>query len=130
LLIRFSAPLNAQYKSSLGRRLVSPYLLKVAFANEDMIGNGSIFNSVGKDELAKFQLLQPDNDLVVRFQSIASNIDEQIERLSKIVGHLEKTRDLLLPRIISGKLSVENLDIQFPPGMAEELRAQGEEEVN
>ena len=28
---------------------------------------------------------------------------------------------MLLPRLISGKLSVENLDIQFPPGMAEEL---------
>jgi hypothetical protein len=26
-----------------------------------------------------------------------------------------------LPRLISGKLPVENLDIQFPPGMAEEL---------
>jgi type I restriction enzyme S subunit len=32
---------------------------------------------------------------------------------------LVKTRDLLLPRLISGKLSVENLDIQFPPGMGE-----------
>jgi len=26
---------------------------------------------------------------------------------------------LLLPRLISGKLSVENLDIQFPPSMRE-----------
>ena len=42
---------------------------------------------------------------------------QQIERLSQ-------TRDLLLPRLISGKLSVENLDIQFPPGMAEELNAE------
>jgi hypothetical protein len=32
----------------------------------------------------------------------------------------EITRDLLLPRLISGKLSVEDLDIEFPPGMAEE----------
>ena len=30
------------------------------------------------------------------------------------------TRGLLLPRLISGKLSVEDMDIQFPPGMAEE----------
>jgi len=34
---------------------------------------------------------------------------------------LRKTRDLLLPRVISGKFPVENLDIQFPPGMIEEL---------
>jgi type I restriction enzyme S subunit len=33
---------------------------------------------------------------------------------------LQKTRDKLLPRLISGKLPVENLAIQFPPGMAEE----------
>ena len=30
--------------------------------------------------------------------------------------------DRLLPRLISGKLPVENLAIQFPPGMAAELR--------
>jgi type I restriction enzyme S subunit len=33
---------------------------------------------------------------------------------------LANARDKLLPRLISGKLPVENLDIQFPPGMAEE----------
>ena len=33
---------------------------------------------------------------------------------------LAKTRDLLLPRLISGKLSVEDLDIQFPPSMQEQ----------
>lgn len=30
---------------------------------------------------------------------------------------LNKTKNLLLPRLISGKLSVEELDIQFPPSM-------------
>jgi len=34
-----------------------------------------------------------------------------------------ETRDMLLPRLISGKLPVENLALQFPPGMAEELAA-------
>ena len=43
---------------------------------------------------------------------------------------LRKTRDLLLPRLISGKLSVENLDIQFPPGMEEELSTEPRAAVN
>jgi type I restriction enzyme S subunit len=30
---------------------------------------------------------------------------------------LTASRDQLLPRLISGKLSVEHLDIRFPPGM-------------
>ena len=35
--------------------------------------------------------------------------------------NLKNAQDRLLPRLISGKLTVEDLDIQFPPGMAEEL---------
>jgi len=34
---------------------------------------------------------------------------------------LVKVRDTLLGRLISGKLSVENLDIQFPPSMQEDV---------
>jgi type I restriction enzyme, S subunit len=34
--------------------------------------------------------------------------------------NLTKTRDALLPRLISGKLSVENLDIMFPPSMTKD----------
>jgi len=93
------------------------YLLKVALANEDIIGNGSIFNSVGKDELAKFQILHPGDDLVGQFDSLAAPIDQQIAILIKSVDQLIRTRDLLLRRLISGKLSVEHLDIQFSPGM-------------
>ena len=99
------------------------YLLKVVFASEDIIGNGSIFNSVGKDELANFPVLQPDDDLVVQFQSAAASIDRQIEILSRAVENLSGVREMLLPRLISGKLSVENLDIHFPPSMTEELEA-------
>ncbi len=44
------------------------------------------------------------------------------------MGYLERetfdaflTRDALLPRLISGKLAVDGLDIRFPPGMAVHL---------
>jgi type I restriction enzyme, S subunit len=93
------------------------YLLKVAFAQEDIIGNGSIFNSVGKDELAKFPILEPDDDLVTQFQSFALSIDRQIDNLSGSIERLRRTRDMLLPRLISGKISVETLDITVPPSM-------------
>jgi len=85
------------------------YLLKLAFANEDIIGNGSIFNSVGKDELARFQILQPDEALVKAFEAHVAPIDEQIAILSRSVEYLTKTRDLLVPRLISGKLSLGHL---------------------
>lgn len=93
------------------------YLLKTAFANEDIIGNGSIFNSVGKDELAKFPIYASKSNLVEQFDEIASKIDLQIVSLMQATERLISTRDALLPRLISGKLDVENLDIQLPPSM-------------
>lgn len=41
--------------------------------------------------------------------------------LAKTLAKLEQTRDMLLPRLISGQLSVDDPGIQFPPGMREEL---------
>ena len=96
------------------------YLLKVAFANEDIIGNGAIFNSVGKDELKGFKLFLPNEKLVAGFEKKASVIDAQIKFLLKAQNNLEKTKSMLLPRLISGKLSVEHADIQFKPGMVAE----------
>lgn len=95
-------------------------LLKVAFANEDIIGNGAIFNSVGKDELSQFPVFAPTLALVQRFDEIASSIEKQIEVLTLAARNLAKTRDLLLPRLISGKLRVDDLDIQFPPSLQTE----------
>ena len=39
--------------------------------------------------------------------------------IARMQARLRATRDLLLPRLMSGKLSVEDLDIQFPPSMQE-----------
>ena len=53
-------------------------------------------------------------------------IDSQTVILSETNERLVSARDKLLPRLVSGKLSIENLDIQFPPGMAEELNAKNQ----
>lgn len=95
------------------------YTLKTIFANEDIIGNGSIFNSVGKDELSRFALHKHPKRLVDSFENNARPIDVQIESIGHSIAILTQTRDLLLPRLISGKLSVDDLDIQFPPSMRE-----------
>jgi hypothetical protein len=50
--------------------------------------------------------------------SIFDSLDTSL--LACIQAKLKVTRDKLLPRLISGKLPVENLAIHFPPGMAEE----------
>lgn len=94
------------------------YLLKTAFTSEDIIGNGSIFNSVGKDELARLGVFEPDALLVKKFEALVQPVDKQIAALYQANASLKTTRDALLPRLISGKLAVDALDIRFPPGMA------------
>jgi type I restriction enzyme, S subunit len=98
------------------------YLLRVVFAEEDVIGNGSIFNSVGKDELARFPILLPTTDLVERFEAVVGPIESQLSVLYRSNEKLKQTRDALIPRLISGKLKVDHLDIRLPPSM----RAEGE----
>ncbi len=53
------------------------------------------------------------------WDEIVVPLHQQAENFRVANINLTQTRDLLLPRLISGKLSVEDLDIQFPPSMRE-----------
>lgn len=66
---------------------------------------------------AQFLVKVPPLALRDEFTSVIRPMISTICVLSTQNEALRKTRDLLLPRLISGKLSVEDLDIQFPPGM-------------
>ena len=57
--------------------------------------------------------------MVEDFENRVLPMFAQIKLLLKQMGGLVRTRNLLLPRLISGKLAVENLDIHFPPSMEE-----------
>lgn len=71
-------------------------------------------------ELTNREVLVPELDLQKKFSEIIKTNHSLIQQYSAANSVLVKTRDLLLPRLISGKLSVEDLDIQFPPSMKEE----------
>lgn len=71
--------------------------------------------------LKKLELAVPDKKLLELYQAQFDVVFAQIVNLLRANEVLTISRDLLLPRLISGKLSVENLAIQFPPGMAEEI---------
>ncbi len=75
--------------------------------------------SLNRNHLTGIKINVPDEPLQKRFDELVGPIHEQKEQFVKMNEALRQTRDLLLPRLISGKLSVEDLDIQFPPGMNE-----------
>ncbi len=76
---------------------------------------------VQEDCFSFFLVKTPPPDIRRRFSNLVQPHFSEIHFLSEQIDKLMISRDLLLPRLISGKLSVENLDIQFPPGMMEEL---------
>jgi len=85
--------------------------------------NGTNVLHLKPDLITKQKIIFPPRPLQEHFASRVSPIYSQIDILGAANKNLVISRDLLLARLISGKLSVENLDIQFPPGMAEELAA-------
>jgi len=76
---------------------------------------------VQEDCFSFFLVKTPPDDTRRQFSDIVRPHFEQIRILSRLTDRLTKIRDLFLPRVMSRKLSVENLDIQSPPGMAEEV---------
>jgi type I restriction enzyme S subunit len=61
------------------------------------------------DLIYEERLILPDNELVNKYDVIVNPMLDEIDVLENKNQLLQQTRDLLLPRLISGKLSVEHL---------------------
>jgi type I restriction enzyme, S subunit len=85
------------------------YLLKEVFKKEDSFGNGAVFNAVSKNDLLRIKATKPSIEICKKFQELIKPVDDEIKVLTQKNQLLQQTRDLLLPRLISGKLSVEHL---------------------
>ena len=82
------------------------YLLKEKFFRDDIIGNGSIFASISKEELLNQKFLIPIDSLVGQFNGIAGGIDKKIDILSEQIRLLTEARNRLLPKLMSGEIEV------------------------
>lgn len=103
-------------------RFTLPYLfqwLKLAKPYFEQLCGGATFPELTKGTFKKLEILVPSIGVIKQFTKLSSPLFKSIETGLEQNRNLTKTRDLLLPRLISGKLSVEDLDIQFPPSMRE-----------
>lgn len=102
-----------------------PYLLFTVFSETfvdlaDVSSNGTKMPRANWKFLQKVVLSIPPNNLMEKYHKICMPMFIEIENLLNQIDILTQQKDSLLPRLISGKLSVENLDIQFPPSMQEQ----------
>jgi type I restriction enzyme S subunit len=77
--------------------------LRARFTEDDMMGNGAIFAAVTKDDMQGIELLCPTEQVVRDATRYFAPIHIEIEVLIKQTANLRRTRDLLLPRLLSGR---------------------------
>ena len=82
--------------------------------------SGSAIPSTSRDAFYAVPVIYPADEVATQFRTIAGECMANCKLLKRKNENLRTTRDLLLPKLISGQLDVEALDIDV--GMtAEEL---------
>jgi type I restriction enzyme S subunit len=82
------------------------------------LGTGSTFKEITKGVFKTIQLVVPTPDVVSQFEKTTQPLALQILNLQRKNANLHRTRDLLLPKLISGEFDVSELDILIPEEMA------------
>ncbi len=75
------------------------------------MATGATFKEISKAVFRTIELTLPPQNLVKEFKGIVERLANQILNLQRMNSNLRRTRDLLLPRLISGELDVSGLDI-------------------
>ncbi|WP_273725077.1 restriction endonuclease subunit S [Brucella gallinifaecis] len=67
---------------------------------------GAVFSAIVVDTFKKIPLLIPSSEMADKFAKFASHTFSQIDVLSKQIAQLTRARDLLLPRLMDGRIKV------------------------
>ena len=78
--------------------------LKIQF--EQYNGEGTVFVSINKKELENLKMSIPNDLIVANFNRIINRIDTQILNLSNEINNLSTLRDTLLPKLMSGEITI------------------------
>lgn len=71
------------------------------------MASGATFKEISRGVFKTIDFLQPPDALVGRFEAIATPMAAQVLSLQRQIQNLRRTRDLLLPRLLSGQIEVE-----------------------
>lgn len=85
----------------------------------DSLTTGATMKHIKRKELDAVKIGLPGKTILEEFDRSASELLQKKLKLSKANQLLVEARNQLLTRLISGKLPVDQLDIQFPPSMRE-----------
>jgi type I restriction enzyme, S subunit len=70
------------------------------------IHTGSAIPHISKEQILDFSILSPSENLIKKFHNITNPIRKKISQNNSEMVKLEKTRDILLPKLMSGEIKV------------------------
>jgi len=72
-------------------------------------GEGTVFGSINKQSFENLRFVIPPQEIVAAYEQIAKPLDDQIYTLEHQSRSLAALRDSLLPKLLSGELSVTEI---------------------
>ena len=70
---------------------------------------GTVFGAINKDSLNSIEVIIPTKEEIYKFEEIVSNLDKMIRQNTIEVQKLQKIRDTLLPKLMSGEIDVDKI---------------------
>lgn len=93
-------------------KLTDVYLFNLFLEIKEQLisqGNGSVFTNLKTDILKQFKITVPGEDIISYFDKLGTELHKKILDITKNTETLTALRDTLLPKLISGELSLEDL---------------------
>ena len=100
-------PLKKEYFGLILSNVFGDHFIDYATA----ISQGTRMPRADWKVLAEYQLFLPPTELMYQFNRMIQNIINKIHNIISINANLQVTRDLLLPKLISGQIDVSNMEI-------------------
>jgi type I restriction enzyme S subunit len=74
------------------------------------MASGATFKEISRGVFKTIDFLQPPERVVRQFESTVAPLAEHVLSLQRRVQNLRRTRDLLLPRLLSGQIALDELE--------------------
>lgn len=74
-------------------------------------GEGTVFGCINKDALSSMEITIPSDEYLMKFQKVVSSFDTEIFNRDEENRALVSIRDSLLPKLMSGELDVDSVQI-------------------
>ena len=77
----------------------------------EAIATGATFKEITKGAFKRFPFVRPAPRVLEQFAELAEPIGRQIATCELVNKHLVNARDLLLPRLVTGRLDISDIDL-------------------